>query len=422
MNRSLGERLQLIAPFLAYDKDPYLVVTGAGRLVYVQDAYTITNRFPNAETFDGDTLGQTSGLAGQSFNYMRNSVKVVMDAYDGSMTFYVADPADPLIRAWQGVFPTLFKPLATMPADIQAHLRVPEELFNVQTQTFARYHVTDPASFYQGDDLWTVPQNQANSATGQLPLEAYYVYMRMPGQPKPEFLLLQPMVPKARPNMIAWVAARNDAPNYGAVKVFRFPRDTSIFGPAQIEARIDQEPAISSQLTLWSQAGSTVVRGNLIVVPVQDLDHLPRADLPPVDRLGDPRVHQDRGGQPDEDRVGRHAERGAQRAAVRHGLHAVAQPDAGWTVAVAGRESHAGRIRHPGPERRPRGHAATGRRQGARRLREHALRARPGGAAGRRLRDLRRRDRKGPGDAPPARGRRGPEPDPRALTGSASRR
>jgi hypothetical protein len=270
MNRSLGERLQLLAPFLAYDKDPYLVVTGTGRLVYVQDAYTITNRFPNAQTFDGDTLGQTSGLAGQSFNYMRNSVKVVMDAYDGSMTFYVADPADPLIRAWQGVFPTLFKPLATMPADIQAHLRVPEELFNVQTQTFARYHVTDPASFYQGDDLWTVPQNQANSATGQLPLEAYYVYMRMPGQPEPEFLLLQPMVPKARPNMIAWVAARNDAPNYGAVKVFRFPRDTSIFGPAQIEARIDQEPAISSQLTLWSQAGSTVVRGNLIVVPVQD--------------------------------------------------------------------------------------------------------------------------------------------------------
>ena len=270
MNRSLDERLQLIAPFLAYDKDPYLVVTGSGRLVYVQDAYTITDRFPNAEPFNGDTLGQGSGLAGQSFDYIRNSVKVVMDAYDGTMTFYVADPTDPLIRAWQGVFPTLFKPISSMPADLQAHLRVPEELFNVQTQTFARYHVTDPASFYQGDDLWTVPQNQANATTGQLPLEAYYVYMRMPGEAKPEFLLLQPMVPKARPNMIAWVAARNDAPNYGAVKVFRFPRDTSIFGPAQIEARIDQEPEISSQLTLWSQAGSTVVRGNLIVVPVQD--------------------------------------------------------------------------------------------------------------------------------------------------------
>ena len=270
MNRSLGERLQLIAPFLAYDKDPYLVVTGDGRLVYVQDAYTISDRFPNAELFNGDSLGQGSGLAGRDFNYLRNSVKVVMDAYDGSMTFYVSDPTDPLIRAWQGVFPTLFKPLASMSGDLQAHLRVPEELFNVQTQTFARYHVTDPASFYQGDDLWTVPQNQGTSSTGQLPLEAYYVYMRMPGEAKPEFLLLQPMVPKARPNMIAWVAARNDAPNYGAVKVFRFPRDTSIFGPAQIEARIDQEPVISSQLTLWSQAGSTVVRGNLIVVPVQD--------------------------------------------------------------------------------------------------------------------------------------------------------
>jgi uncharacterized membrane protein (UPF0182 family) len=130
--------------------------------------------------------------------------------------------------------------------------------------------VTDPANFYQGNDLWTVPQNQATSATGQLPLEAYYVNMRMPGADKTEFLLLQPMVPKSRPNMIAWVAARNDAPNYGAVEVFKFPPDTSVFGPAQIEARIDQEPAISSQLTLWNQSGSTVVRGNLIVVPVQD--------------------------------------------------------------------------------------------------------------------------------------------------------
>jgi hypothetical protein len=157
-----------------------------------------------------------------------------------------------------------------MPADLQAHLRVPEDLFNVQTETYAKYHVTDPANFYQGNDLWTVPQNQATSGTGQLPLEAYYVNMRMPGAAKTEFLLLQPMVPKSRPNMIAWVAARNDAPNYGQVEVFKFPPDTSVFGPAQIEARIDQEPAISSQLTLWNQSGSTVVRGNLIVVPVQD--------------------------------------------------------------------------------------------------------------------------------------------------------
>ena len=146
---------------------------------------------------------------------------------------------------------------------------MPEELFNVQTRVFARYHVTDPLTFFQGDDLWTVPQNAAGE-TGQLPLEAYYVYMRMPGEAEPEFLLLQPMVPQTRPNMIAWIAARNDGEDYGDVRVYRFPRDTSIFGPVQIEARIDQDPVISSQLTLWSQAGSEVVRGNLIVVPVQD--------------------------------------------------------------------------------------------------------------------------------------------------------
>jgi hypothetical protein len=268
MHRSLADRLPRIAPFLAYDKDPYVVVND-GRLVYIQDAYTLTDRFPNAQAFDGSSLGDTSGLAGRSFNYIRNSVKIVMDAYDGTMTFYVADPSDPLIRAWQGVFPTLFKPISEMPASLRAHVRVPEELFNVQTRMFARYHVTDPLTFFQGDDLWTVPQNPT-SETGQLPLEAYYVYMRMPGEANPEFLLLQPMVPKARPNMIAWVAARNDGSEYGKVRVYRFPRDTSIFGPTQIEARIDQDPVISAQLTLWSQAGSQVVRGNLIVVPVQD--------------------------------------------------------------------------------------------------------------------------------------------------------
>jgi uncharacterized membrane protein (UPF0182 family) len=272
MNRSLGERLHLIAPFLAYDKDPYLVVTDEGRMVYVQDAYTVSDRFPNAEPFDGGTLGATSGLRGQSINYIRNSVKVVMDAYDGSMTFYVADPSDPLIRAWSGVFPTLFKPLDTMPSGLRPHLRVPEELFNVQTAVYARYHVTDPAVFYQNNDLWKVPpQSQSTDTTsGALPLQAYYVYMRMPGETNPEFLLLQPMVPKARPNMIAWVAARNDAPNYGKVVVYDFPDTSSIFGPEQVEARIESESTISAQLSLWRQGGSTVVLGNLIVIPVQD--------------------------------------------------------------------------------------------------------------------------------------------------------
>jgi len=270
MHRSLGDRLTRIAPFLAYDKDPYVVVNDEGRLVYIQDAYTVTNRFPNAQAFDGSSLGAESGLGGTTFNYIRNSVKVVMDAYDGTMTFYVADPSDPLIRAWQGVFPTLFRPLAELPEGLRSHLRVPEELFNVQTLMFANYHVTDPLVFFQGDDLWTVPQIQPGSGTNQLPQEAYYVYMRMPGESEPEFLLLQPMVPQKRPNMIAWVAARNDGDQYGNVRVYRFPRDTSVFGPVQIEARIDQDPQISAQISLWSQAGSEVIRGNLIVIPVQD--------------------------------------------------------------------------------------------------------------------------------------------------------
>jgi len=149
---------------------------------------------------------------------------------------------------------------------------VPEELFNVQTAVYARYHVTDPAVFYQNNDLWKVPQQSqsTDTATGALPLQAYYVYMRMPGEANPEFLLLQPMVPKARPNMIAWVAARNDAPNYGKVVVYDFPDTSSIFGPEQVEARIESESTISAQLSLWRQGGSSVVLGNLIVIPVQD--------------------------------------------------------------------------------------------------------------------------------------------------------
>ncbi|HEY0442749.1 MAG TPA: UPF0182 family protein [Candidatus Limnocylindrales bacterium] len=267
-HRTLSDRVPRIAPFLRYDKDPYVVVNGAGRLVYIWDAYTITDRFPHANDFSPSDLGDTTGLAGSPFNYIRNSVKVTVDAYDGTVNYYVADPADPLIRAWQGVFPTMFKPMSAMPPDLAAHIRVPEEGFNVQTQMYGRYHVTDPLTFFQNDDLWTVPESKATEQT--LPSQAYYVIMRMPGEAKPEFLLLQPMVPTNRPNMIAWVAARNDAPNYGKVVAYRFPTDTTVFGPAQIEARIDQDPVISAQFTLWSQSGSSVIRGNLIVVPVGD--------------------------------------------------------------------------------------------------------------------------------------------------------
>jgi uncharacterized membrane protein (UPF0182 family) len=164
------------------------------------------------------------------------------------------------------VFPTLFRPLAEIPADLVPHLRVPEELFDVQTRMFGTYHVTDPATFFSRNDLWEVPTGQSSKQS--LPNEAYYVVMRTPGADKAEFLLLQPMVPRGRPNMIAWVAVRNDPGVYGQTTVFRFPNQSSIFGPAQIEAQIDSDPVISAQITLWNQSGSTVVRGNLIVVPV----------------------------------------------------------------------------------------------------------------------------------------------------------
>jgi uncharacterized membrane protein (UPF0182 family) len=266
MRRTISERVDAVAPFLRYDKDPYLVVGDDGRLVYIQDAYTISDAFPHATWFNSADLQPESGLYGEHFNYLRNSVKVVVDAYDGTTTFYVADDTDPLIRAWQGVFPDLFRPLSEIPSDLVDNLRVPEEQFNVQTRTYGQYHVTQPLTWFNNTDRWTVPSPLNN--TQSLPPEAYYVVMRMPGEAQAEFLLLQPMIAQNRPNMIAWVAARNDGADYGQVRAYRFPSETTIFGPAQIEGRIDQDPIISSQITLWSQAGSSVIRGNLIVVPV----------------------------------------------------------------------------------------------------------------------------------------------------------
>jgi hypothetical protein len=265
-HRSINDRLGRIAPFLRYDKDPYIVIDGAGRLVYIQDAYTVSDRFPHAQGFDPAVLERSQ--LGSPFNYIRNSVKITMDAYDGSMHFYMSDPADPIVRAYAGVFPDLFEPLDAMPADLRSHLRVPEELFNVQTRQYGRYHVTNTEQFFRTDDLWTVPEDTSSEQT--LPSEAYYVVMRLPGEEGIEFTLLQPMVPTNRPNMIAWIAARMDEPNYGSTVVYRFPADSTIFGPAQIEARIDQDAAISQQISLWNQSGSQVIRGNLIVVPLNE--------------------------------------------------------------------------------------------------------------------------------------------------------
>ena len=361
-----------------------------GKLVYVQDAYTLSDRFPNANSFDTSQLsvgGTASGLGSEDINYIRNSVKITIDAYDGTMHFYVADPTEPLIRAWQGIFPQLFEPLSQMPAELQAHLRVPEELFNVQTRMYGQYHVTQPVTFFNNTDRWTVPTEQTNQQS-LLP-EAYYVVMRMPGEPKAEFLLLQPMIARSRPNMIAWVAARNDAPNYGEVRAYQFPADTTIFGPSQIEARIDQDPTISAQISLWNQSGSEVIRGNLIVVPVGDsLIYLQPVYLQSTSSAF-PEFQRIVVASPTTVVWGRTAGRGPEPAAGRPGRR---------TRRLAEPRSDA----HPGSERHARtvgdaaadaaaGWRAADRRDGAGRLRERALRARPGRAAERGLRDLRRR-------------------------------
>ncbi len=262
--RAIGERVPELAPFLGYDHDPY-VVSAADRLLWVWDAYTLTDRYPNAQP-----LGPESPFPGA--NYIRNSVKVVMDAYDGSVRFFITDPNEPIVAAWAKIFPGLFEPLSAMPEELQAHLRYPEDLFIAQNQTYRLYHLpaTDNGAtvFYNQDDRWAIPEDVV-AGNGQ-PMEPYYVIMRIPGEDEAEFVLIQPLVPEQRPNMIAWTAARMDPGVYGERIAFHFPNDTSTDGPALVEARIDQDDAISSQFSLWDRSGSSVIRGNLLVLPIGD--------------------------------------------------------------------------------------------------------------------------------------------------------
>ena len=261
--REIGDRVSEIAPFLFYDADPYLV-SADDRLVWIWDAYTVSDRYPNAQPLPE---GRFAGA-----NYVRNAVKVVIDAYDGTVDFYVADESDPIIDAYARIFPTLFQPLADMPDELVAHLRYPEDLFTAQNLASRVYHLpateVGATTFYNQEDRWAIPDD-VSQAQPQ-PMEPYYVTMRIPGEEEPEFVLIQPMVAESRPNMIAWSAARMDPGVYGERILFRFPSDTTTFGPAQVEARINQDDTISEQFTLWSNAGSRVVRGNLLVLPIGD--------------------------------------------------------------------------------------------------------------------------------------------------------
>ena len=257
IRRNIRERVRTIAPFLRLDHDPYLVIS-EGRMFWIQDAYTTSSYFPSAQ------VAQDLDL-----NYIRNSVKILVDAYNGTVEFYLMDPGDAIAATFQRIFPSLFKPFAAMPADLQKHIRYPEDLFLVQARIYQAYHMKTAEVFYNREDLWQFPRQPGS--TGIATMSPYYIIMRLPGEPHAEFFLMVPMVPSRRDNMIAWLAARCDPPDYGKLIVYEFPKDKLVYGPFQIEARINQNTEISQQITLWNQMGSRVIRGaNLLVIPIEN--------------------------------------------------------------------------------------------------------------------------------------------------------
>ena len=250
-HRNIIPRVTTIAPFLRYDTDPYLVVSD-GRLVWIVDAYTVTDRYPYAT------------LATDGVNYIRNAVKIVIDAYDGTTLFYLADAEDPIARTLQAIFPDFLRGLDEMPDDLRRHIRYPEGLFTLQTSIYSTYHMTNPAVFYNREDQWDVPVIDGEQ------MQPYYTIMRLPGEPRAEFIQMLPFTPRGKNNLAAWMVARSDGDQYGKMLVFQFPKQKVIFGPSQIVARINQDQDISPQLTLWNQQGSEVIQGTLLVIPIEE--------------------------------------------------------------------------------------------------------------------------------------------------------
>lgn len=257
---SLRERVQRVAPFLKFDGDPYFVLSD-DRQYWIQDAYTTTRSFPYSEA-----IRDQRGYEGT--RYIRNSVKIVVDAYSGDVSLYVTNTDDPVIDAYQNAFPDLFAPMEEMPDDVRKHIRYPQDLFEMQIERYTRYHMTEPQVYYNNEDLWTRPREQY--AGRQRIMEPYYIMTKLPGEDQQQFMLMSPMTPENRDNMIAWIAAKSDAPNYGELVVYKLPKERLIFGPNQVESRIDQDTEISQQLSLWDQRGSNVIRGNLIIVPIEE--------------------------------------------------------------------------------------------------------------------------------------------------------
>jgi uncharacterized membrane protein (UPF0182 family) len=261
MRRNVRDRAAALAPFLTFEQDPYIVIGHDGRLSWIMDAFTTSDNYPYASHY---------GLDSRSINYMRNSVKVVIDAYDGTTTFYVFDPVDPILGAYRRVFPDLFKDAATMPADLRNHLRYPESLLKLQAEVYGLYHMTDPEVFYNREDLWTVASEVGMADGGEQTTQAMqpnFVLMKLPGEVSEEFVEILPFTPANRNNLIGWIAGRSDGAHYGTSVVYDFPKTKLVDGPLQIEARIDQNAQLSGQLTLWNQQGSHVRRGSLLVIP-----------------------------------------------------------------------------------------------------------------------------------------------------------
>jgi uncharacterized membrane protein (UPF0182 family) len=259
-NRRIRVRTKLIAPFLDYDADPYVVVS-QGKLYWIQDAYTTSDMYPYSRR-------SYRQFGNKSVNYIRNSVKATIDAYNGKVVFYIVDDTDPIVKTYSRIFPDLFKPFSEMPADLKKHIRYPKDLFKIQTGTYTKYHMEDIQVFYNQEDLWQIPDEMYGDRREEM--EPYYVIIKLPEETREEFLLMLPFTPSKKDNMIGWLAARSDVPHYGNMVVFKLPKEKLVYGPMQIEARVDQQTEISRELSLWGQRGSRVIRGNLLAIPISD--------------------------------------------------------------------------------------------------------------------------------------------------------
>jgi len=255
-HRNVMDRATSAMPFLDFDNDPYVTINDAGQLKWILDAYTTSDMYPYAQRTNDGT------------NYMRNSVKVVIDAYDGTVDAYIADPNDPVVQTYAQIFGPIFKPLSEMPADIRRHVRYPGDLFRIQTALHATYHMLEPQTFYHREDQWQIPGGMAKG-TSDNPFQRHII-MKLPGEKNPEFIFMTPFTPRGKDNLAAWMVARMDGENYGKLSVYRFPKQSLVYGPKQIANRINQDTEISRQLTLWDQRGSEVIRGELLVIPIEE--------------------------------------------------------------------------------------------------------------------------------------------------------